>query len=241
MIWCIHGFLGTSSDWAPFVEGFRNAGSTEVRAIDLFDRPIPPEPPARWAVRFVRSVERMGDTDPILVGYSLGARLALHALLEDPGRFRGAILISAGLGVEGEEARQLRRVADDAWAHRFEAEPWEDVIAAWNRQPVLAGSSEPGPREEMAFDRSALASALRWWSPAVQQPLADRLHALDLPILWIAGERDSNYVATGRQAVGALPQARLWIAPGAGHRVPWDVPAAFADEAGAFLRSLRAS
>ena len=194
MIWCIHGFLGTSSDWAPFLQGFREAGSTEVRAIDLFDRPLPPEPPARWAVRFVRSVERLGE-HPILIAYSLGARLALHALLEDPARFRGAILISPGLGVEGEEARQLRRVADDAWAHRFETEPWDEVIAAWNRQPVLAGSSEAGPREESAFDRSALANALRWWSPAVQQPLADRLSALDLPILWIAGERDAKYAA----------------------------------------------
>jgi pimeloyl-ACP methyl ester carboxylesterase len=47
-------------------------------------------------------------------------------------------------------------------------------------------------------------------------------------VLWIAGERDAKYVAEGERAVSILPDAELWICPGAGHRVPWEQPDQFA-------------
>ena len=45
--------------------------------------------------------------------------------------------------------------------------------------------------------------------------------------VWIAGERDSKYVAEGLRAVALLPDAQLWICPGAAHLVPWEQPEAF--------------
>lgn len=240
MIWALHGFLGRGADWEVFREGLEEAAGTELRAPDLLAKPIPEEPPEAWAKRFVRAVRRI-DEAPLLVGYSMGARLALHALLDPDARFRAAVLISAGLGVEGEVERQMRRVRDDRWAARFEEEPWNQVVRAWDAQPVLQGSAEPGPRLEPNFDRSALATALRWWSPAVQKPLASRLPEIAVPLLWIAGERDEAYARIARAAARDLPSGELWIAPGAGHRVPWDAPEEFANRISAFLAKGRFS
>ncbi|HUP65485.1 MAG TPA: alpha/beta fold hydrolase [Thermoanaerobaculia bacterium] len=234
MIWALHGFLGNAADWNPFREQLEAASGAELRAVNLFDRPLAEETPARWAVRFTRSVRNL-DSSPILLGYSLGGRLALHALLEQPRLFSAAIIVSAGLGVEGEAERQKRRVVDDSWAARFESDDWSSVIESWNAQPVFGGSGALLPRQESDFDRQALTTALRWWSPAVQEPLGARLPEIETPILWIAGERDATYAEQGRRAVELLPRAELWIAPDAGHRVPWDVPEEFTARVGGFL------
>jgi 2-succinyl-6-hydroxy-2,4-cyclohexadiene-1-carboxylate synthase len=234
VIWCLHGFLGTAADWEPFVDSWSAASSAEVRTIDFFDKPLPAETPAQWAAKFVRAVAKVDDA-PVLAGYSMGGRLALHALIADPRLFRAAVIVSAGLGVEGEEERQERRVRDDRWAARFELERWEIVVADWNSQPIFGGSAPPRPRSETEFDRGALATALRWWSPAVQKPLGPLLGAVTTPVLWIAGARDERYVEEARRAAALLPNCTLSIVTGAGHRVPWDAPEAFRERVGEFL------
>lgn len=234
MIWCLHGFLGSSADWTPFQEAWQEAAGMPARKLDLFDKPLAPETPAQWASKFVRAVRRV-DEAPTLAGYSMGGRLALHALLADPQLFRAAVIISAGLGTVGEEARQARRVRDDWWASRFEGDAWERVVADWNAQPIFEGSPPPAAREESDFDRDALATALRFWSPAVQKPIAELLPAITTPVLWIAGERDGRYVDEARRAAALLPNCTLWIVPAAGHRVPWEIPDAFRARVAEFL------
>lgn len=197
MITALHGFLGLPSDW----DLLKRAGFSIVTP-DL--RVIPPE----------------GDT---LLGYSLGGRLALHALLGGA-RYRNAVIVSAGLGVE--ENREQRVARDEHWAERFEHGEWYAVMRDWNAQPIFGGHAMP--RHEADFDRHELARRMREWSPAVLPPVAPRLHEIEIPVLWIAGSRDAKYVAEGRRAIELLPRAALWIAEGSAHRVPWEQPEAFA-------------
>jgi 2-succinyl-6-hydroxy-2,4-cyclohexadiene-1-carboxylate synthase len=155
----------------------------------------------------------------VLVGYSLGGRLALQRLL-DGERYDRAVIISAGLNLE--EGREERRARDEAWARRFESDPWDEVMRDWNAQPVFGAHAVE--RRERDYDRRELARQLRECSPGVLPPLAPRLHEIDIPLLWIAGERDAAYVAIARHAVALLPHGELWICPHAGHRVPWEQP-----------------
>lgn len=237
MIWCIHGFLGSGDDWEPFRERWEKSSGSSLRAIDLFDKPLEEQTPELWGAHFARSI---ATTDPgaILVGYSLGGRLVLQALLARPDAFAGAVIVSAGLGVEGEVERQMRRVRDDAWAARFETETWDSVLDAWNGQPLFGGPAAAPRRAELDFDRGALATALRCWSPAVQKPVGSRIRELKLPLLWIAGERDGRYAEVARRAADEAPDARLWIAPGAGHRVPWEAAEEFGQRVADFLATL---
>jgi 2-succinyl-6-hydroxy-2,4-cyclohexadiene-1-carboxylate synthase len=194
VITCLHGFLGAPRDW----NFLRDAGfAIETPKLDA----IPPR----------------GDT---LVGYSLGGRLALRALLAGA-QYERAIFISTGLGIEGEPARAVRRASDEAWAHRFESEEWNAVIDAWNAQPVLAGPSLP--RSFSDYD----SRALREWSSGALPPVASRLHELTIPTLWIAGTRDTKYVAEAQRAASLARDARVAIVEDAGHRVPWERPDAF--------------
>ena len=194
MIVAVHGFFGRPEDW-----NFLREAGLDVNAVAL--DAIPPS----------------GD---ILLGYSMGGRLALHALLNGA-RYRRAVIVSSGLG--GEDA--ARHAADEAWARRFEGDPWDRLVADWEAQPLFGGHTMS--RRERDFDRTALAGVLRRFSPAVRPPLAPRLHEIDTPVLWMAGERDAKYVEIARRAVHLLPNAGLWICPGAAHRVPWEQPQAF--------------
>ena len=106
-------------------------------------------------------------------------------------------------------------------------------MAEWNAQPVFGGHLMA--REEINYDRRDLAYALRHFSPGIMSPLEPRLSAIAVPILWIAGEHDSAYVASGHRAVELLPRAELWICPSAGHRVPWEQPDLFAERLHSFV------
>jgi 2-succinyl-6-hydroxy-2,4-cyclohexadiene-1-carboxylate synthase len=207
VITALHGFLGLPSDW-DFLR-------MDVIAPDL------------------RDIPREGDT---LLGYSLGGRLALHALL-DGARYRNAVIVSAGLGVE--EDRDARLAQDEHWAERFEHGEWYTLMRDWNAQPIFGGHAMP--RHESDFDRRELARQLREWSPALLPPVAARLHEIEIPVLWIAGSRDAKYVAEARRAVELLPNAELWIAEGAAHRVPWEQPEAFAARLREFIASRKPS
>lgn len=196
----LHGFLGLPSDW----DFLRDAGFT------VETPPLDSIPPA-------------GD---VLLGYSMGGRLALHALLAGA-KYRRAVIISAGLGIEDRVAREERQRTDDRWARMFEKQPWSRVMNEWNAQPVFGGHVVK--RLERDFDRRELARQLRRWSPGVLPPVSWRLREIDVPVLWIAGERDAKYVAEGRRAIGLLRNAELWICPDAGHRVPWEQPERFVE------------
>jgi 2-succinyl-6-hydroxy-2,4-cyclohexadiene-1-carboxylate synthase len=178
---------------------------------------------------FVRDIE---TGERVLVGYSMGGRLALQALIA-AAAFDRAVIISAGLNLE--EGREERRARDEAWAKRFESDPWEEVIRDWNAQPVFGGHAIE--RFEHDYDRRELARQLRENSPGVLPPLAPRLHEITIPVLWVVGERDKTYVETGQRAVSLLPNAELWICPDAGHRVPWEQPKAFRARLREFVRA----
>jgi pimeloyl-ACP methyl ester carboxylesterase len=249
MITALHGFLGLPSDWAFL--------GPDVRAVDLWHEEIPPE----------------GD---VLLGYSMGGRLALQLLgarasrppaagrparrngadrgtrraaaggrdVRAPYRgaarngddrgtrraaaggrdvrapYRRAVIVSAGI----DKAPPGRAASDEQWARRFESEPWPQLMEAWNAQPLFGGHRVE--RREEDFDRAALVRALREWSPAVLP--APELERIDIPVLWIAGAQDAKYVEIATRAVQRLPNAELWIAGQAGHRVPWEQPEAFA-------------
>lgn len=204
----------------------------QIRCPDLFSGV---EPMESWTKRFTTAVAA-ADADPVILGYSMGGRLALHALLCAPDLFRAAVIVSAGLGA-GPEEREGRRAADERWARRFEQDQWETVVRDWNAQPLFGGVANLLERHEADFDRGALAAALRLWSPASHAPLLPRLRQIRIPVLWVAGEQDQKYASTAQRAVQQLPRGELWICPRSGHRVPWEQPQLFTQRVREFVEA----
>lgn len=237
MIWALHGFLGRGADWAHFQPLLRELTGAEPQTPDLFSSPAT-KSAEEWGEEFAERVASI-DPNPSLIGYSMGGRLAFHAMLARPRLFRSAVLISTGLGIEDPERRAVRKKADERWAERFETEEWNQLLAAWNAQDVFAGSPPMAERREEDYNRDALGAALRFWSPASHEPFAGRLKTIEASVLLVAGARDARYVGQAERAAASLRNGDVWVVPGAGHRVPWERPESFREALRAFFQQCK--
>jgi 2-succinyl-6-hydroxy-2,4-cyclohexadiene-1-carboxylate synthase len=236
MLWCLHGFLGSGADW-DLLRASWPADLTPLRTPDLFAAPPQDASLSAFGERFAAEAAA-ADQAPCILGYSLGGRLALHALLARPAVWRGAVIVSAHLGLSDKPAR-VTRLADDAnWTRRFRGDPWAAVMRDWNDRDVFGGREQTQPRDEARYDRAALAHALDAWSLGRQEDLAPRLAALTVPILWIAGANDRRYVTQGKRAANAARSVTFIQAPGAAHRVPWEAAEWFRDVVEEFVRGI---
>jgi 2-succinyl-6-hydroxy-2,4-cyclohexadiene-1-carboxylate synthase len=164
----------------------------------------------------------------LLVGYSLGGRLALRAALRAPDRYLGVVTVGATAGIDEPSLRSTRAEADERLAAWIEAAPIEDIVGVWERQPLFADQSEalveaqrPG---RLAQDPAALAMILRTAGQGVLEPVWHELLFLELPLVAIAGARDEGYVRAAKRIADTAPRGRAEIVEEAGHAVQLQRP-----------------
>ena len=228
MIWALHGAFGDADDWRELESA---VGPERLIAVDLW-APEHDLPLRAWARAFNLRVAAV-DSDPVLLGYSMGARLGLHALVESEAPWKAAVLVAPHPGLPAAAARRARRQTDDGWLKRFDTLDWPEFWAEWTNQPVLASV---GPRPDPPA-RRARRRGLASWSLAEQADLWSDLKHIRCPVLWITGERDEKFTAIGAAAASLVPDCAQTTVPGAGHRVPWDAPGTFLRLVEDFLRS----
>ena len=225
----LSGFLGDKSDWNHF-------SLSPLHAVDILD--YREANFSSWAERFNGQIFNQTSAPRCLIGYSMGGRLALHALIQDPPLWDCAVIISAHPGLQNSQERRRRRVSDEAWAERFEHESWSKLLSAWNSQAVFQHSSSTFQRDESQFDRERLANLLRWGSLGAQDDLRETIFSIHLPILWLVGEGDEKFVQICSSLKFHHPLSKVVALPGCGHRVPWDEPALFEKTVLTFCRSI---
>jgi 2-succinyl-6-hydroxy-2,4-cyclohexadiene-1-carboxylate synthase len=175
----------------------------------------------------------------VLVGYSLGGRLALRAVLRDPARYSGVVMLGASAGIDEPARRSARAEADDRLASWMETAAIEDVVAIWERQPLFADQPEGLIEEQrpgrLSHDPAGLAMILRTAGQGVLEPVWHELLTLDLPVLAIAGARDEGYVAAAERIADTAPRGRAAIVEDAGHAAHLQRPQRVAELIEAFL------
>jgi len=236
--WCLHGAVGLAADWRGLAQRLAEQ-RISTRAVDLWRfLECEPMPLSRFGAAFNADAAGNGERGQprILVGYSMGGRLALHALLEAGAKWRAAVILGAHPGLEDEDERSARAAADAHWASRALMDSWPNFLQAWESQPVLAGTGTRDAKESgrLQLRRREIARSFVDWSLGSQDPLWDRLPEIKIPVLWVVGEQDEKFRQLGERACGLIPQAQLAIAPGSGHRVPWQAGDWLAERIGSF-------
>jgi 2-succinyl-6-hydroxy-2,4-cyclohexadiene-1-carboxylate synthase len=218
----LHGFAGTARHWDGVIAELPEERFAPV-ALNLSDaEPLTPDGVTRL-VSSATAAERA-----ILVGYSMGGRLALHAALAIPDRVARLVLVSASAGIEDPTEREARQVADAALADEIERNSIESFISRWRAQPLFA--HDPGRvAEEIAADErrctpAGLAAMLRGLGPGTIAPMWDRLGELTMAVAILAGELDPAYLLHGQRLAAGAGRSTFRCVPGAGHRVALQAP-----------------
>ena len=231
---CLHGFLGDSDEWQPVIDclpprlrchapllpghdGNSPSGKTFDGLVDALWDKLEPQLPQFF----------------VLVGYSLGGRLALGLARRYPERLRALILEAAHPGLQDSHEREDRKRHDAGWAKRFLNRPWLESLEAWYRQPVFADLTEIRRRaliqRRSRHNPQHLAATLRAASLAGQPDLRPTLHALKIPVAYIVGAHDKKFSAIADTLLAELGSGlqRFQIA-GVGHNCHIEAPEAIA-------------
>lgn len=239
MIWCLHGAVGQASDWDAFSSALAAEGHP-CRGVELW-RFLECEGIglSQWAAAFNAEVRAAGGEENVLIGYSMGGRLAFHALLDDPPLWQKAVIVSAHPGLI-DEVERLHRMADDAeWAAAALTSDWKIFLEKWDAQGVLRGPVErpdPDPRMRLVNRRRAIARSFMEWSLGKQDNLRDRFFEISCPLLWLTGQGDEKFTSLACESIDLLPSGHHRILPG-GHRLPWENPDQFLQEVRTMLRT----
>lgn len=225
----LHGFTQTGRLWGPFgdllsrdhsliaIDLPGHAGSDDVRA-DL---------PTTAALVRDAVVTSIGPGPCDLLGYSLGARVALQVATGTDLEIRRLVVIGATGGIEDPAARDRRRQADDATAAALEAAgDVEAFVDRWVSGPMfsrLAGAAQTAERRRNSA--AGLASSLRLAGTGTQEPLWDRIPELAPPLLALAGTDDNRFGAHAFRLTRAAPAGVASLIPGGGHAVHLAQPA----------------
>lgn len=230
----LHGFTQTGRSFAPLVPELSR--HFEVLAPDLPGHGSRSSTPARpeEAARLVAEEGGRGS----YLGYSMGGRIALRLALDRPDLVERLVLVSATAGIEDPEERAARRSADDATAASIEAEGLNQFLERWLAQPMFAGLTPEAAGIDARRENSAagLAAALRLMGQGASEPVWDRLVALRMPVLVVAGEHDGAYCEQALRLGGWIGErAVLAMVPGAGHACHLERPEAFLELVVRFL------
>lgn len=225
---CLTGFLGQPQDWQHLSNkelGVKKVYSFVPKNFDSFDS---------FSDNFRNTVKTIAPPR-ILLGYSLGGRLALHLLLDNPLLWSGAIFISTHPGLQSEDEKITRKQTDAKWAEKFLVEPWEALMEQWESQALFHSSRYILKRSEADFDRFNLAACLKNFSLGLQQDFRAQLSSISLPILWMTGEFDPKFDALTKKLLFLNPNSRAMTIPNSGHRIPWEQPEIFQKAIYSFL------
>ncbi|MDA2967458.1 MAG: alpha/beta fold hydrolase [Actinomycetota bacterium] len=230
----LHGFTQTSRSWDRYIDLSRpeqsiirvdapgHAHSTSVRA-DL--------PTTASMV-----VEQSGLAD--YIGYSMGARLALHIALLHPENVRRLILVSGSPGLRSPDDRSARVQSDEKLALEITEIGVDKFVEKWLSAPMFRGliSTPADIQDRLRNTSEGLASSLRLCGTGTQESLWDRLHELNMPVLLVVGSDDDKFRHINdemKSTIGA--NAELTVINNASHSVHLEQTPSFQSVVSEFL------
>ena len=217
----LHGFWGQPSDWREVLK--RLPLTEDVVTPDLFEGgPLAPNHPlGQWTRNFVNWLDANVGPQPVqIIGYSMGARLALSAIVANPQRFSRGLMLSARPVLESAEHAE-RELWEKTWGRKFLTQPWAELRQNWQEQSVFSGSP-PQPRRENELLREWLAASLSNWSARHHEFGWAQIAGLSPDIEFAYGALDQKYLSVAKTLQELPVRGQISFIPNAGHRLPFD-------------------
>ena len=218
----IHGFMGHPSDWDD-VRG--SLPQFETSALEI-------RPASGWQSTVGQLADQISEPS-VVIGYSMGARLAFGIALEQASKCAGLVLVSGNPGLETTEAREQRWASDQQIAQQLQQLDRESVSAflgQWYKADVFSSVRAEIRQAEIARKQERFspdwAKVLRACSVARQPDYWPRLQQLSIPTTVVAGDLDEKYhsIAVRVAAEASSAHVSKTIVPNCGHIVHREQP-----------------
>lgn len=209
---CLHGLGGTLHDFDLLVDHLEKYSfwQVDLRGFGQSDKPLSPHyNTALWA----NDLHHLIDQKVILLGHSMGARVATHFASLYPEKVAG--LINLGITVWGSNPlaqAKLLQVADQIEAHGME-----------KIERLIPSFSDPQIKERvrntlLANDPKPFALALRSVASDYGEKKAATFYkAITCPTLTLLGDRDTAPFQGALELTRQLSHAYLGMIPDCGH------------------------
>ncbi len=174
-----------------------------------------------------------------VLGYSMGARLALSWAVQYPDHVSGLLLESGTAGIADPEARKERRAADAIQAAKIRSD-YHAFLEEWERNPLFMVLDRIQSRPHILTDACSHLRSIqqrqnpdqmaRWltdFGTGSMPPLHDELQNITCPVLLITGESDRKFCEIAAEMEPLFPDACHRTVPQAAHRVHIDAPDAY--------------
>lgn len=225
----LHGFLGAPSAFAELAARRGGPYSAEY---------LPGHGPTPWVLPqadFDAVIDAMAAALPSarceLVGYSLGARLALALAIRHPARVARLTLIGVDPGLRSDDERASRIAWEDSLVRRLGSATLASFVDEWESLPIFATQRGLDPQRLQAqrasrtdHVASAIAWALRTLGTGRMPSAWSQLASLRMPVHLLTGALDSKFTAIGQQMTQVAPQLRHTALPNAGHNLLLEAP-----------------
>lgn len=233
MIVAFHGFMGSGADFNPLAERL----GVEFEAPDLIGHgtnhsrnPID----YNSNVQVEHWIQRI-PKGSILLGYSMGGRLALQLATRYPTHFSGLIVIGGTPGLRECDERTKRVQWDASQGHRLRQDGMVRFVEYWQELPIISTQANipkairnPMIERRLQQDPAMLALSMQHFGTGTMPNCWGELEHLTMPTLLMVGEHDPKYQRIANEMMRFLPSAQLSIVPNAGHcayleNIDWSV------------------
>ena len=220
----LHHGLGAVRSWKEQIPILAVSGDRVV-AYDRWGHGLS-APRERWSMPYFKEdladlqtiLDMLGVEQAALIGHSDGGKIAMYYALDNPHRVPGLVIVSAHIYIEPKMSQGIQSVKSD-----FE--------------------QESKFQEKMYRVHGDKTEALFWgwfngWHNSEIQDWDMRpvINQISCPCLVAQGLEDEHATPQhARDMAAAIPDAELWLLPGAGHMLPQDFPEEFNHQVLRFL------
>jgi pimeloyl-ACP methyl ester carboxylesterase len=174
----------------------------------------------------------------VIVGLSMGGYITLRALEREPGRFVGAVLCDTRSEADTDEGRIKRAASVRGVKKSGSAAFAADYVKMMFVQETFSGN--PAVVEsirQIIAHTPPLSIAGTLIALAARTDTTASLGKISVPTLILVGERDTVTPPPSSQSMQAkIPDAELYVVPGAAHLSNLDNPAFFNEQLLTFLK-----
>lgn len=234
----LHYYGGSSRTWdavAAKLSGHYHIVATDHRGWGDSDAPVAGYAIADLAADAAGVIDALGLRRYVLVGHSMGGKVAQFIASHRPAGLMGLVLVAPSppspMVLSDEQrntlagAYQSRESVEHVIDHVLTARP----LDAESRTRVIEDSLKGAPQAKRA-----------WPDLAMREDIAWAVTSIDVPTIVISGEHDQVDRTATLQAelLPRIPHAALHILPGVGHLAPLEAPEAIAQEIVRFIDAI---